>query len=312
MIDTKPVHNASLNQKLNALRQEIGHTPLLAFPELTENKNLQIYGKQEWKQLSGSVKARAAYAIFRNAIEKGLWVPGKTLLDATSGNTGIAYAWIGRKLGIPVTLCLPENASAERKEILRSMGVHLILTSRFEGTDGAQELAREMAENAPHLYYYADQYKNENNWKAHFEGTAPEILEALPSVTHFVTGLGTTGSFVGTARKLKQAKPSVRLISLEPDNPLHGLEGWKHLETAVVPEIYDPTIADDHLVISTDAAYDMIREVKEKKGLVLSPSSAANLVGVRQVASQLDNAVIVTLLPDNGDKYGEVLRKILK
>ena len=145
MIDTKPVHNASLNQKLNALRQEIGHTPLLAFPELTENKNLQIYGKQEWKQLSGSVKARAAYAIFRNAIEKGLWVPGKTLLDATSGNTGIAYAWIGRKLGIPVTLCLPENASAERKEILRSLGVHLILTSRFEGTDGAQELAREMA-----------------------------------------------------------------------------------------------------------------------------------------------------------------------
>jgi cysteine synthase B len=258
------------------------------------------------------VKARAAYAIFRDAIEKKQLHAGKILLDATSGNTGIAYAQIGKMLGIRVALCLPENASIERKEILRSLGAELILTSRFEGTDGAQEVARSMAEQSPDLYFYADQYKNDNNWKAHYHGTAVEILQEVPGITHFVTGLGTTGSFVGTSRRLKKEKPSVRLISLEPDNPLHGLEGWKHLETAIVPGIYDPWIADENIEIDTEEAYQMIVDVKEKEGLILSPSSAANLVGSIRVASKIDSGIVVTLLPDNGDKYGELINKLFK
>ena len=301
-----------MKEKLAALRSQIGNTPLVSFPNIFRKENVLLYAKKEWEQLSGSVKARAAFAIFRDAIEKEQLSPGKILLDATSGNTGIAYARIGRILGIPVSLCLPENASSERKSILRKLGVDLILTSRFEGTDGAQEVARSLAEKSPDLYFYADQYKNENNWKAHFEGTAVEILKELPQLTHFVTGLGTTGSFVGTGRRLKKENPQIRLISLEPDNPLHGLEGWKHLETALVPGIYDASIADENLEISTEAAYEMILKVKEKEGLLLSPSSAANLVGAIRVASGLEKGIVVTLLPDNGDKYGEVNKKIFK
>jgi cysteine synthase B len=303
---TSPV----LKTRLNALGSQIGNTPLRSFPNIFRKEHVLLFAKQEWEQLSGSVKARAAYAIFRDAIEKNLLHPGKILLDATSGNTGIAYARIGRILGIPVTLCLPENASAERKDILRSLGVELILTSRFEGTDGAQDLARSLAEQSPDKYFYADQYKNDNNWKAHYDGTGPEILNALPGVTHFVTGLGTTGSFIGTGRRLKEKDPSIRIISLQPDNALHGLEGWKHLETAAVPKIYDPRLADENHEVSTEDAYHMMRIVKEKEGLVLSPSSAANLFGAIRVASQLDQGVVVTLLPDNGDKYGELNKKI--
>src|SRR5450755_2594098 len=195
--------------KLAALHDQIGHTPLMSFPNIFRKEQVMVYAKQEWKQLSGSVKARAAFAIVRDAIEKKQLHPGKILLDATSGNTGIAYAHIGKFLGIPVTLCLPENASAERKEILRSLGAELILTSRYEGTDGAQEIARSMAQKSPGLYFYADQYKNENNWKAHYDGTAVEILEDVPGITHFVTGLGTTGSFVGTGRRLKKENAAI-------------------------------------------------------------------------------------------------------
>ncbi len=299
-----------MKEKLAALRSQIGNTPLVSFPNIFRKENVLIYAKKEWEQLSGSVKARAAFAIFRDAIEKKQLYPGKILLDATSGNTGIAYARIGRSLGIPVSLCLPENASSERKSILRKLGVDLILTSRFEGTDGAQEVARQLAEKSPDLYFYADQYKNENNWKAHFDGTAVEILKELPHITHFVTGLGTTGSFVGTGRRLKKENPNIRLISLEPDNPLHGLEGWKHLETAIVPGIYDASIADENLQISTEEAYEMIVKVKEKEGLLLSPSSAANLVGAIRVASSIEKGIVVTLLPDNGDKYGELNKKL--
>ena len=299
-----------MTEKLAGLH--IGNTPLISFPNVFRKENVFLFAKQEWKQLSGSVKARAAYAIFRDAIDRGQLHPGKILLDATSGNTGIAYAQIGKFLGIRVALCLPENASAERKEILRSLGAELVLTSRFEGTDGAQELARSMADEYPELYFYADQYKNENNWKAHYYGTAPEILSQVPGITHFVTGLGTTGSFVGTGRRLKKEKPTIKLISLEPDNPLHGLEGWKHLETAVVPKIYDPSVADDNMEISTEEAYQMMVDVKVKEGLILSPSAAANLVGAIKVANGLEKGIVVTLLPDNGDKYGELINKLFK
>jgi S-sulfo-L-cysteine synthase (O-acetyl-L-serine-dependent) len=312
MFNTATITSPGITEKLATLRAQIGNTPLSSFPNIFQRENVLIYAKKEWEQLSGSVKARAAFAIFKDAIEKKQLYPGKILLDATSGNTGIAYARIGKILGIPVTLCLPENASGERKAILRKLGVELILTSRYEGTDGAQELAMSMAEKSPDLYFYADQYKNENNWKAHFEGTAVEILNQVPGITHFVAGLGTTGSFVGTGRRLKSENVKIRLISLEPDNPLHGLEGWKHLETAIVPRIYDPLIADENLEISTEEAYEMIVEVREKEGLLLSPSSAANLVGANRVASKIDRGIVVTLLPDNGDKYGELNKKLFK
>jgi cysteine synthase B len=312
MSNLSAIARPGIPEKLAVLQSQVGNTPLFELRRLFRKKNVSLFAKQEWMQLSGSVKARAAYAIFRDALLTGQLGPGKILLDATSGNTGIAYAHIGKALGIPVTLCLPENASAERKEILRSLGVELILTSRFEGTDGAQEAALALAEKKPDLYFYADQYKNGNNWKAHYHGTGPEIIRELPGITHFVAGLGTTGTFIGTGRRLKKYNPAVQIISLQPDNPLHGLEGWKHMETAVVPEIYDPLLADENLEIATEEAWQLIREAKEKEGLELSPSSAANLVGAIRVASRLEQGTVVTVLPDNGDKYGDVLKKIFK
>jgi cysteine synthase B len=296
---------------VRALEPEIGRTPLYRVTRLFRRPGVEIYAKQEWLQLSGSVKARAAYNIIRHAIEKGYLRSGRTLLDATSGNTGIAYAHIAARLHIPVALCLPENASRERKDILRSLGVNLILTSRFEGTDGAQQVARSLAAEDPDQYYYADQYKNDFNWLAHYHGTAPEIFAELPGITHFVAGLGTTGTFVGTGRKLRELQPFVRLISLQPDNALHGLEGWKHLETAVVPGIYDPCVADANEEVSTDEAYAMIRQAWQTEGLLLSPSAAANLAGTIRVAERLDHGTIVTILPDNADKYSEVIKKLL-
>jgi cysteine synthase B len=296
---------------VRALEREIGHTPLHHVTGLFRHPRVQIYAKKEWMQLSGSVKARAAYSIIRRAIEDGCLHRDRTLLDATSGNTGIAYAHIARRLGIPVALCLPENASQERKDILTSLGVELILTSPFEGTDGAQQVAKELARQDPEKYFYADQYKNPNNWKAHYHSTAPEIFEALPGITHFVAGLGTTGTFVGTGRRLRELKPSIRLISLQPDAALHGLEGWKHMETALVPRIYDPSVADANEEVSTEEAHALIREAREKEGLLLSPSSAANLAGTIRIARQLEEGILVTVLPDNADKYSEVIKKIL-
>ncbi len=301
----------ALLQRLESIGSETGHTPLYPFRKIFFKKHVQLYAKMEWKQIGGSVKARAAYHIIRSAVLEGKLDENKILLDATSGNTGIAYAAIGAKAGIKVALCLPENASKERKEILESLGAKIIYTSKFEGTDGAQEKAKELAAQEPGRYFYADQYKNDNNWKAHYYGTAPEIMEALPGVTHFVAGLGTTGTFTGTGRKLREWKPFIKLVSLQPDSALHGLEGWKHLETAVVPGIYDASVADTNYEVSTEEAYHMLKEVYEKEGLLLSPSSAANLAGAVKVAKQLEEGIVVTVLPDNADKYSEVIKKII-
>ena len=303
--------NTTLLSAVRALEKEVGHTPLHHVTGVFRHPRVQIYAKKEWMQLSGSVKARAAYSIIRRAIEDGKLSREKTLLDATSGNTGIAYAHIAKRLDIPIALCLPENASRERKEILQSLGVKLILTSRYEGTDGAQQVARAMAEADPDAYFYADQYKNPNNWKAHYYGTAPEIAEALPGVTHFVAGLGTTGTFVGTGRRLRELNPAIRLISLQPDLPMHGLEGWKHLETAIVPQIFDPGVADANEEVSTEEAHAMIVKAWHKEGLRLSPSAAANLAGAIRVAGRLDQGVVVTVLPDNADKYSEIIKKLI-
>lgn len=300
-----------LIKQVQLLGDHIGRTPLHRITRLFNKPGVTIYAKKEWEQLSGSVKARAGYAIFKDAIESGWVTKQKALLDATSGNTGIAYATIGNRLGVPVTLCLPENASPERKEIMQALGAEIIFTSRFEGTDGAQQVAKALAEEYPNKYFYADQYKNDNNWKAHYNSTALEIMDALPGITHFVAGLGTTGTFTGTGRRLKMLNLSIHLTSLQPDNPLHELEGWKHLETAIVPGIYDSTVADDNLEIATEDAWEMIRAAYHYEHLLLSPSSAANLVGALRVAEQLDRGIVVTILPDNADKYKHIIKKLL-
>lgn len=304
-------NDEQLLRNVQLLGAQIGHTPLHRITRLFNKPGVTIYAKKEWAQLSGSVKARAGYAIFKAAIESGELTTQKALLDATSGNTGIAYASIGNLLGIPVTLCLPENASPERKDILQSLGAAIISTSRFEGTDGAQQVAKALADEHPQKYFYADQYKNDNNWKAHYHSTALEIVEALPGITHFVAGLGTTGTFVGTTRRLKALNPGIHCTSLQPDNPLHGLEGWKHLETAIVPGIYDNTLADDNLEVGTEEAWEMIKAAYHYEHLLLSPSSAANLVGAIRVAEKLHRGIVVTILPDNADKYKDIIKKLL-
>jgi cysteine synthase B len=300
-----------LLESARLLSSKIGNTPLYRVTQLFTKPNVSIYAKQEWKQLSGSVKARAGYNIFKTAIEKGQLTRNITLLDATSGNTGIAYAAVGNSLHVPVTLCLPENASRERKEILESLGAQIIYTSRFEGTDGAQAAAKELALAHPDKYFYADQYKNDNNWKAHYYTTALEIMEDLPAITHFVTGLGTSGTFVGTGRRLKELNPTIHLTALHPDNPLHGMEGWKHMETAVVPTIYDTTVADENHEVSTEEAYEVLKAAWKYENLLLSPSAAANLAGAIKVAEKLDAGNVVTVFPDNADKYSEVIKKLI-
>ena len=303
--------NYKIISKAKQLSAQVGNTPLVQIKNLVAKKGVELWVKKEWEQLSGSVKCRAAYFIILDALQKGELNEDKILLDATSGNTGIAYATIGAALKIKVTLCLPENASAERKQMLTSLGAEIIYTSKFEGTDGAQEAAKELVQHHPNKYFYADQYKNDNNWKAHYNTTAVEIFSALPSITHFVSGLGTTGTFTGTGRRLKEFNPGIQLISFQPDSALHGLEGWKHLETAMVPSIYDASVADDTMEVSTEEAYAMIKMAAKHEALLLSPSSAANIAGALKVIDKTEKGIVVTVLPDNADKYSEVIKKIL-
>ena len=300
-----------IEQRIWQAGRFIGGTPLFEIRRVYHKQGVRLLAKLEWQQLGESVKARPAFNIIKNALLSGR-LQGSSLLDATSGNTGIAYAAIGASLGLPVTLCLPENASEERKRILKSFGAEVIFTSKFDGTDGAQEKARELFAQYPERFFYADQYSNEYNWKAHFESTAPEIWQQTSgTVTHLVAGLGTTGTLTGTGRGLRKYNPDIRIIGLQPDSPMHGLEGWKHLETAAVPKIYDEGLPDSILEIDTAEAYDMIRQVAQKEGLLISPSAAANLVGAIKVASQLDKGVVVTVFADNASKYSDVLNKIL-
>jgi len=294
--------------ELLAVEKQIGNTRLKRFPYLEGNKGVEIYGKLEWENLSGSIKARAAFYIIKDAFLRGFLAGGKRLLDASSGNTGIAYAKIAQILGIPVTLCIPENASRERIKKLRALNVELILTSRFDSTDGAQKKALQLKSKNPDLYYYADQYKNENNWRAHYNGTAEEIWKQSQNrITHFINAIGTSGTFVGTGRKLKELNHDIKLIALQPDSALHGMEGWKHLETAIAPEIYDASVADEVREISTESAYKMIRRVKQEEGLLISPSAAANLAAASKFSKEINTGVIVTTLADNADKYGEII-----
>jgi cysteine synthase B len=291
-----------------AVLGRIGNTPLIALDELTRDlPTVRLLGKAEWYNPGGSVKDRAAANIVSEARRSGKLAPGKILLDSTSGNTGIAYAMLGAALKFPVTLCVPENVSDERKRILQAYGANIIFTDPGEGSDGAIRIARQMAERQPDVYFYADQYSNDANWRAHYLTTANEIWEQTTGrVTHFVSMLGTTGTFVGTTRRLKELNPQVRFISLQPDSAFHGIEGAKHLPSAMVPGIYDSSLADENIEIATEDAHAMARRLAREHGLLVGVSAAAAVVGCLRVAESLSKeepATIVTVLCDSGDKY---------
>jgi len=286
----------------------IGNTPLLKLARVgSEFPNVEFYGKAEWFNPGGSVKDRPALAMIQGGIASGALRPGKTILDATSGNTGIAYAMIGAALGFPVTLCLPDSASHERKRILAAFGAELIITPGDLGTDGAIRRVQEIVRLHPAKYFYPDQYSNPANWQAHYLTTANEIWDQTSRrITHFVAGLGTSGTFVGCTRRLKELHPGIRCISLQPDASFHGLEGWKHMATAIVPKIYDVTLADENLEVETEAAYLLVKRLAREEGLLVSPSAAAALLGCFKVAERVprnETAVIVTIFADSAAKY---------
>jgi cysteine synthase B len=294
----------------HSLIERIGNTPLVRLDALTSDlPGIALLGKAEWYNPGGSVKDRAAGNIVAEAQRSGQLREGKILLDATSGNTGIAYAMLGAAEGFPVTLCMPDNVSRERKQILHGYGANILYTDPADGSDGAIRMARDLAAKHPEQYYYADQYSNEANWKAHYNGTANEIWQQTQGrVTHFVAMLGTSGTFVGTTRRLKELNPAVKCISLQPDSSFHGIEGAKHMASAIVPKIYDPTLADQNLEISTEDAYAMARQLSRGAGLLVGISAAAAVVGCLKIARELSlkkgqEAVIVTILCDSGDKY---------
>ncbi len=288
----------------------IGSTPLLHLRRVTTDlpPNIRIFAKAEWTNPGGSVKDRAALNIIRTAEQQGKLRPGMTLVDSTSGNTGIAYAMLGALRGIHIKLFVPANASPERLAILRGYGAELVLTDPLEGSDGAIRAVRELVEREPDRYFYADQYNNPANWQAHYNSTALEIWEQTSgAVTHFIAGLGTTGTFVGTSRRLKELNPSIQVIAVQPDSPFHGLEGLKHMETAIQPGIYDPMLPDRQLFIGTDETYIMARRLAREEGVLVGISAAAAVVAALRVAQELSQrgeaGTIVLIFPDSAYKY---------
>lgn len=285
----------------------IGRTPLVSLPRLARSlpAGVKLYAKAEHLNPGGSVKDRPALSMILDGERSGRLTPDKIIIDATSGNTGIAYAMIGAARGYRVTLCLPKNASFERKRTLRIYGAELIETDPAEATDGAQRRAREIVARDPGKYFYPDQYNNDANWRAHYEHTAPEIWEQTEGrVTHFLAGLGTSGTFIGTTRRLRELNPNLRAIAMQPDSPLHGLEGMKHMPTAIVPGIYDPALADEHAEVSTEDAQMMALQLAREEGLLVGVSSGANVFAALRLAHGLPKgSVVVTVLCDGGGRY---------
>jgi cysteine synthase B len=291
-------------EELPAVFSLIGHTPLVRLRPFEPRPGVELYAKLEGQNPGGSVKDRAAACMLLAGLRSGALRPGRVILDATSGNTGIAYAMLGAALGYPVRLCVPANVTPERLQTLRVFGAGLIVTDALEGSDGAIREARRLASEDPDDYFYPDQYSNPDNPRAHAETTAVEILEQTGRrITHFVAGLGTSGTFVGTGRRLRSVLTGVRLVSAQPDSPLHAIEGWKHMESAIVPSIYDPTLADENLSVSTEEAWDMTRQLARRAGLLLGVSSGAALSAAVRVARSLDSGVVVTIFPDGGNRY---------
>ena len=297
--------SVTVPERASSVLDLIGRTPLVRLPHFErETAGVELYAKAEWQNPGGSVKDRAAFRMITDGEASGRLRPGLTIVDATSGNTGIAYAMVGAARGYGVKLCLPDNASPERKLILRAFGAELVLTNPLEGTDGAIREVRRMVAEHPELYFYPDQYSNDGNWRAHFDTTGPEIIEQTAGrITHFVAGLGTSGTFVGTSRRLKQFNPAIQTISFQPDSPFHGLEGLKHMASAIVPSIYDPSIADGDLRVSTEDAHRLVRRLAREEGLMVGISSGAALAATLTVARGLQSGVVVTVFPDGAEKY---------
>jgi cysteine synthase B len=299
-----PVVTLGLPRASSSIVDLIGNTPLVRLSSFeTGLRNVELWAKAEWRNPGGSVKDRPAARMILEGERSGALTRAKILLDATSGNTGIAYAMIGAARGYRVRLCVPENVTPERKRILRAFGADVVFTDPMEGSDGAIIRARAMYEAEPDVYFYSDQYNNAGNWLSHYDTTAPEIIEQTDGrVTHFVAGLGTSGTFVGAGRRLREFNASIRLISVQPDSPLHGLEGLKHMETAIVPGIYDSTLADEDVGVGTEEAFELTRELA-RQGVFVGISSGANLAGALQVARRASDAVIVVVFCDGGEKY---------
>ena len=302
---TLPVAGAVDQSRPRTLLDLVGNTPLLRLRRFERaDGRVRLYAKAEWRNPGGSVKDRAAAAMILDGEQRGLLTPGKTILDATSGNTGIAYAMMGAARGYAVKLCMPSNVTPERKRILRAYGAEMVLTDPMDGSDGAIREVRRIYAEDPEPYYYPDQYSNPANWRAHYQTTGPELLTQTDgAITHLVAGLGTAGTFMGIGRFLRDHAPHVRLISVQPETALHGLEGLKHMESAIVPAIYDPTLADEDERAGTEDAYTLTRRLATEEGLLVGISSGAALsVGLR-VAARLDSGVVVMIFCDGGEKY---------
>lgn len=289
---------------------QIGNTDLLSFRRVTDHlpADVQVYAKAEWQNPGGSVKDRPAYEIVQQAFLQGKLGDGQILMDSTSGNTGIAYAMLGAALNFRVKLFLPANASQERMAILRAYGVDLVLTDPLEGSDGSIEAVRELAAAEPERYFYANQYNNPANWQAHYKTTAPEIWQQTEGqVTHFVAGLGTSGTLTGTGKRLKECNPRIQVISAQPDTAFHGIEGWKHMPTSIKPGIYDDSFADQDMGIETEDSYTMARRLAREEGYLVGPSGAAAMVAALRVAEEIaergESGTVVTIFPDNAYKY---------
>lgn len=291
----------------SGLFDNVGGTPLVAFARLASELpgGVELYAKAEHLNPGGSVKDRAALSMILDGERSGQLSPGKIILDATSGNTGIAYAMMGAARGYRVRLCLPRNASEERKRMLRIHGAELIETDPREGFDAPQRLAQRMAAEEPDTYFYPNQYDNPANWRAHYEGTAPEIWEQTGGrITHFLSGVGTSGTFTGTVKRLRELNPNLKAVLMQPDSPLHGLEGTRHLETSIVPGIYDPTLADERVEVSTEDAQEMTRRLAREEGVFVGVSSGANVLAALRYAGGLARgSVVVTVLCDGGGRY---------
>jgi cysteine synthase B len=283
----------------------VGNTPLLRVNQFDrEFPRVEVYAKAEWFNPGGSVKDRAALSMIEDGEKRGALTRDRTIIDSTSGNTGIAYALIGAAKGYRVKLVMPSNVSAERKALVTAYGAEIVYSDAAEGSDGAIRMVRDIVAAGPDRYFYPDQYSNPANPRAHYEGTAVEILKQTSGrITHFVAGLGTTGTFVGTSRRLKEHDASIATIAVEPEDSFHGLEGLKHLPTAIVPGIWDESLADEIWGCPTEAAYDLARAVARSEGLLVGHSSGAALWAVRRLAASIESGVIVTVFPDSGDRY---------
>ena len=289
--------------RLGPLFDLVGSTPLIRLSRIERDfPGIELYGKAEFRNPGGSVKDRPARRMLLEGLTSGELRPGKVVLDATSGNTGIAYAMLGAALGYPVSLCVPDNVTPERKRMLKAYGAELVLTNPLEGSDGAIREARRRYAADPGRYFYPDQYNNEFNWRAHYDTTGPEIIRQTEGrVTHFVAGLGTSGTFVGVGRRLREEVPGVVLASMQPDSPLHGLEGLKHMDTAIVPGIYDRSVADVEVTVDTEEAFAMTRRLAREEGLLVGISAGANVLAATRMAAS--PAVVVTILCDGGERY---------